>query len=628
MSGTNQQQLTEFERTEADASVENSTGQGETILFRLTSDQFVNEGIADIARSLITVDKPINVSPNAVIIDSEGDLGEVVEYIEDLILDSLSDTHRRKAVALAINRRLDAMAGSQAEDDNRWVPPASVPFPGGTAEDITVYDNDRISPEKLEEHGFSLDELDRDVDDESLYRLSQEYVGNNQERSFESGLDRFERYFEAFRQTLVDEPEPKAGDEVCMTCGSTTMPAYKYDGDDLEYNQSFAILASASGQAKPLGAGSRTTSHRGRCAACLIAGFYYSLMPKIVRPTATNENDTRVFTPVGNLEELVRVRADLHSLLDDLDEYESAEKMYPRQQTLGDLYTDSLGIQAMEVYEQIRRELFRKVSYDELEAEIKYRPTGLTTYVSEVGRTRNIRAVETFQPKRWAYNAVRMQDIGDGEEYWPVADVLSWFAMLDEDVAPGLIEAKNDIAFGILKQSLARVERGVFAVAKETEQSGKQLVQYPPNGAYMHDYFGYVMQQTQTDIGSIDDSSIESINNVASSVGQLFNDGDGLGVLIQFQNASTPEAFLDTYEKAAMQAQKKSIDDPPPRYLASRGDDVETVLRLIKDSETFEPTKRMFVIHASLAAQYKNARDTTDSGGDAEGGNGTGAGSE
>jgi hypothetical protein len=585
----------------------------ETVLFRFTSDPFVNEGIAELARRLSALGVPVEISPEQVVLAPEGNVEQAVDHIESCITDSLSNTHRRRAVAFAINRALMDMPGARGEDDDRWVPQPSIPFPEKGDKSVTVYEDETVHPESLEEAGLSLDYLDREVqEDDSLYRLSEEFVGNNQKRSFDSQRRRFERYFKAYRDTLAGDTE--AGDSPCMACGTTAMPAYKHDDENLEYNQSFTILAAGSGQAVPLGARTKADAHRGRCAACLIAGFYYTLMPKVVRPTATNKNDTRIFTPVGNLEELVSIRADLSALLVDIDE-PTSENMYPRRQTLGEIYTNSIGFQTIEFYELILRHVFREVSDGLYEQDVEYRPTALTSYVSEVGRTRDIRAMKTIDPDTWAYDAVCERELDSGEQYWPVADALAWFASLDEE-DPSVIEYKNNIAYGILDQDLVRLERGVFEVAKAIERTDATIAQYTPSISYLNDYFQYTMKQTVSDTESIDDDSIESIRSVASGLGQIFHDRDDLGVLIQLQNASTPQKFLESFEKAAMQAQKKSIDTPPMAWQTSRDEDVEEVLRLIKNPETFDPAKRMFVIHASLAAQYQNVKEQSDSDGD------------
>lgn len=586
-----------------------------TVLFRYTADQFVNEAIAELARQLEVLGEEITVEPDRVVLQSGADIERVVDHIENIITGALANTHRRKAVAHAINASLEDVGYDH--DDDRWIPPSPVPFPAKADTDVTVYPDSTVDEETLKQHGLSADTIDATISGETtLYRLSDEFVGNNQKRSFSSQRDRFERYFEAYRAALADEANPD--DSACMSCGMTEMPAYKdADGDKLEYNQSFTVFASASGQATPLGARSRTTAHRGRCAACLVAGFYYTLIPKIVRPTATNENDTRVFAPVGNLEELVRIRADLDTLLTDVDE--PTESGNARMQTLGTLYTDSFGIQTIEFYEIVLRHLNTEFSGDLLNREISYRPTGLASYISEVGRTRVIRAMETIDPESWAYAAVREQTTDQGDSYWPVSDVLGWFDHVEGDATRGLLEDKDNLAFGILNQDLARIERGVFQIAKTIDRNDGENVQYVPHKGYIDDYFQYIMSQSVTHFDSIDDDHIESIRRVASSLGQLFHGGDDIGMLIQLQNASTSTEFLQAFEKAAMQAQKKSVDEPPTRWQTSRDDDVETVLQLISNSDTFEPTKRMFVIHASLAAQHQNvqqADETADDGGD------------
>lgn len=113
-----------------------------------------------------------------------------------------------------------------------------------------------------------------------------------------------------------------------------------------------------------------------------------------------------------------------------------------------------------------------------------------------------------------------------------------------------------------------------------------------------------------TEDNVINDDEIEAIRSVASSIGSVFHQGEDIGVLIGLQNAGTQQEFLRAFEKASMQAQKRSVESSPAKFNATRDDDVETVLRLINSDETFDRAKRMFVIHTALAAQYENATNS------------------
>jgi hypothetical protein len=607
--------LEEFvESSEEQPSTDEISKPSNQTLFRFTGDQFVNEAIADLARQLTNHESiSVDVRQDKIQIPDDQPIDPVLEFIEGIIEAALSETHVRTAAAREINSALVEQGSSQ--QDERWIPPADRFFPGNSDSPLTIYPDDTVDSEALSEVGIEPDGVSSVEESErGLYALNPEFVGNSSPRNFPKQVDRFRRYYDVFAATLQNEHIPD--EATCMTCGRTSMPAYKdVEGDKLEYNQTFTILASASGRATSLGYSARDTAHQGRCAACLVAGFYYSLMEKFIRPTGTNENDVRVFCPVGNFEELVGIRTDFQSLSDRHNIDPPTTDEYQGRQTIGQLWTNSHGMQVIEFYEHILRHINSVVTDKGMfERELKHRPTALTTYISEVGRTRTIRAIESIDPDSWAYDAVRQRSItadGDQDDYWPVADVLGWFANLDVSDDNKHLIVQDDLAFGILERSLARIERAMFEVTKLLDRSDASA-QYVPHPGYRADYFQHIMTQSTTVPDRIDDEAINSIRKVATALGRVFHGQDDIGVLIKLQNASSPTTFLQAFEKAAMQAQKRSHDEPPGRFETSRDDDVSRVLKLIGDRETFEPTKRMFVIHTSLAAQYENVRQQED----------------
>ncbi|WP_436343086.1 hypothetical protein [Natronorubrum sp. FCH18a] len=580
----------------------------QTVLFRLTSDPFVNEAVADLAQKLnLMGNKQVSVYPDCIEALDEADLNDVLSDLKSHIEDRIKHTHRRSARALAVNRALDELGAP--DDDDRRIDKPRTPYPD---EQLTVYENDYIDEQTLDDVGIDVD-LVEDVLGRSLsgggaaFILSPEYVGNPSSRSGPKQIDRFERYFATFEASLLGNHELAKGDHPCMICGSETIPTYKgVKNKNLEYNQSFNIFASTTGDATPLGQKSRKDKHRGRCAACLVAGFYYMSMPKVVRQTAIDGNNARLFAPVGDLETLYTIRGDLNRVLEDMTD--STGEKRSRKRTLGQLFTESAGLQTLDFYEEVLREV--NTQQENPFEEIERRPTALTHFVSEVGQTRTIDSMQEVEPGEWAYSAVEERSIEDNDTYWPVRDVLLWFASTT-DGSSGLVDFKDDIGFGILEKRLELLERGTFEISKAVIR-GDAGARYIPRMQYVSDYFTTIMQN-MTEDAEIDSESIESIKQVASNIGRLFHGGNDIGVLIQLQNAGTPEQFLQSFEKAAMQAQKKSLENnQSDSWVASKDDDVERVLNLITDKSTFDPTKRMFVIHASLAAQYENVVNSTE----------------
>lgn len=581
------------------------------LLFGMTSDQFVNEAIGELGRRLKNNESiQIDIGLDSITVPPEQSIDPVVKILDETITTALSRTHVRTSCAREINSALSELGATS--QDERWVPPSTQSFPGTADEDLTIYPNDTVDTAAVADVGITPDNVPSVGDEQhGLYALNPSFVGISNSKSFPKQISRFRRSFDAFTETLRERHDP--GEAPCMACGRESMPAYKgVDDSDLDYNQTFAVLAAESGRAAGLGYKSRSTPKRGRCAACLVAGFYYSLIQKLIRPTGTDDekNDIRVFSPVGNLEQLVRIRSDFASLPDrQIIDPPTAEE-YSGRRTIGRLQTPAQGMQILEFYEQVLRHINVIDTGDGLfERELAYRPTGLTTYLSEVGQTRKIHSVESIDPDTWAYDAVRQRSFVTGTtqtDYWPVTEVLGWYANLTlaDDNKHTIVQ--NDLAFGILEQSLARIEQAVFETTKLLDRAEVES-QYTPHPGYRDDYFQYIMTQS-TASDRIDDEAIESIRRVASALGRVFQGQNDIGVLIKLQNASSPNTFLQAFEKAAMQAQKRSHDEPPGKFQTSRDDDVSRVLQLVANQDTFEPTKRMFVIHASLAAQYETVR--------------------
>lgn len=588
-------------------SSDRSSDQESVVLFRLGTDPFVNAGAAALGAAL-----PDRVSVTRTGLScSPDDVEAILDDIAGLVTEATANTHRRTSIAHSINHAL-RQAGRDS-GDARKVPPADEPFP----DDLTVYEDDEIDPERLTAHDIpeteSITEFDRE---QGLYVQSEEYIGNNSSAQFPKQLESATQYIDTFRAVLRGE---SSNEEffTCQSCGRSNLPSYNdpETGGKVTYNQTFSPLTSTSATVTPLGSGGRTSSHKGRCVACLVTGFYFAVMPKPVRQTASDENDARVFTPVGDFEELVPAMADIRALRDvrGLDAPLGDENV--QQRTIGALNTRALGMQALDIYEQFLRQVNTETVGEGLTAETIHRPTELRAFVSENDRTRSIDEFERIEPGDAIYHRVAQGshelDNGSVRQYWPVSDILRWYAEYG-DVDTHLTE-KQCLAEGVIHADLQRLERGVFGFLR---------AQFRNDGAFPYDvqlhpadlthYFTRIMNQA-TAVDDIDTEDIESIRRVASSIGTVFHAGDDISVLIGLQNANTQTEFLRAFEKASMQAQKTSVEEAPARYNAARDDDVEAVLELISDDDTFEPAKRMFVIHAALAAQYENATDTSSS---------------
>jgi hypothetical protein len=578
-------------------------------IFRLSNDPFVNAGAASLAGALpdrmsVTADR-IECSPTTV--------SGVLADLSELVHNGLKNTHRRTSIAHSINHAVE-QAG-RGENDSRLVPPATVEeFPDD--HDLTVFEDDEVDPERLAAHDVptteAIDEFDR-TQGQGLYVQSEEYTGNNTANQYDKQVEKLDRYLEAFESVLT------SGDSdsdyfSCLCCGRADIPSYDdpLTDEKIEYNQMFAPLASSSAVLKPLGSGGRRSSHKGRCVACLVAGFYFAVMPKAVRQTASDENDARIFTPVGDFDRLVPAMGDIRALRNEKELDTPAGDQSVHRRTVGAVNTRVGSLQALDIYEQFFKRVNPETDSAGFAAEPVYRPTELRSFVSTLDRARDIGSLEWTDPDDNIYNRVSdvEYELGDGtrRRYWPVEDVLRWFAEFGDDDTQ--LTAKELLGEGVIHSDLERLERGVFGFTRAQFRGDGRFPSYRPHPADVQHYFTRLM--TQATLDAIDTESIEAIRRVASSIGSIFHDGDDISVLIGLQNAGTQTEFLRAFEKASMQAQKASVDDAPAQYNAARDDDVETVLELISGDATFEPTKRMFVIHAALAAQYENATNTED----------------
>jgi hypothetical protein len=625
---TEQTAIDGFREYEDDQEASESDDVTTRVLFRLSDDPFVNEAAAEMGRQLAN-EELADINPATIETSPEADPGDVVTAIKKLFNYALTNTHRRKTVSYQLNGTIEDIG--QGPDDDRWVPPPDTYFPNQDG-DQTIYADDQVDIETLNQNGIPPDEFEYiDEDSSRLYELSPIYVGHPSGNKFGSQIGRYERYLETYNKTVSGEFD--SDDHACMLCGSEKMPTTKgIDDKNLEFNQSFDIRSTSSAVSRPLGMGGRTSAHSGRCVACLIAGFYYTLMSKVVRYKDREECGGnfpipvyRVFTPRGDFESLAGIRGDFDTdLLEWIDT--PTENNYARRGTLPVNRTKSRGMQTIQFYESVLRHANTVREQDYYDFTVRHRPTALISYTSAKKKSgnpiRDIREIEKLDPDEWAYAAVEKRSITDGEgeeEYWPYEDVINWYTRIEEwymrSNQDGPVAVLDDISYGILRRDLKRLARGQFEIAKILEQEQGENAPYIPPIKKTASYFNDIMQQIAQDKADrIDEKDINSIKRVASNVGEAFYERDDISVLIAFQNSSTPDEFLKAFEKAGMQAQKKASSNEGSNNWSGK-DDVATVLQLINNPETFEPTKRMFVIHASLSAQYMNAQ-RHDGGGD------------
>lgn len=609
----------------------------EWVLFRYSNDPFVNEGAVELSRQLanagvaridhrtvVATDPPERVLPKlrAELFGSNG---------------VVTNTHRRTSRTYHVNALATGTLPSGASDDvdPDWlgetesaptVPPATDPFPGSD-DDATVFPDDDLSDSSLEDVGLDTEALDRDG--ESAYALHPAYLGSPTASSFTPALKRAERYFDTLEDVLTGDHETVTDDTSCMCCGSA-LPNWTWDLDEynkkkLEYGQSFTPMATKSGRLSPLGQKSSQNSYfRGRCPACLLAGFYYLAMPTKPLASAGDSGVYRIFAVRGDFETIAAVRRAYEQQAGLTDPATPTERgtvqlsSFPVQSAIAE-------VQAVAFFGALLRALSEDATTDEqaLFADLDSEPAESTPSLSGAisvrsGPSKGGRAVRSLTgfdeapATEGLYERLRerTRDTADGpESYAPFGDVLSWYIRFqnpgtDTEIA---VDAKRDLARGILDGDLAMLERGVFGLAKQL--AGDAQAPYAMSiGRHQH-YFHQIMTDMAT---QIDDETRDSIKNAGRSVGQMFAERDDLSVLQSFRHANSPDQFLSAFEKASMGAVKKSHD---PEDVAAHStwianSTVEALIGAISDEETFEAAKQMFVIHASLSAHYRNSTAT------------------
>lgn len=589
-------------------SVVSETKEEMDVLFRLSNDPFVNLGATEISR-ILDNEGLMEITPTKIFFKPDVS-NRIAEQIKSIVQDIYSDTHRRSNTAHQLNYFLDQ---GTVENDDIKIPRPTNPFP----EDETIFEDDIINPEQLENLGINPDDVEID-DDKIAYTFSPTYVGNPQPQVFPKTKEKIEHYLDVLDDFLSGDVR-KDEKNTCMNCGSS-FPIWKAKGEYLEHNQALNILVTKSGSPKPLGQkGSQDSNYRGRCVLCLIAGFYYTLMDKPVRNLGFDGAGVyRVFTPEGDFESLSNILNDLNTILEDIDEPTSNNKS--KQSNIGSAQTNSEGIQALELFNEVLKRVNTEFKQEGYKIQDIHRPTNLVSYITtpQKGgrRNRDIRSVSSIESNDWIYRVVDKKEINN-EEYWPVDDVLSWFANINNPSTKNesLVPEKDMLAYGIIEKDLGKIEQSIFDMLKQVEKEKGENTPYTMSYSKTNQYFSDIMKQIAKDSGSkITEEEIESISRVASNLGGMFYERDDISILISLQNANTPPEFMQALEEASMRAQKKITEggqktSSQKEAIAqwSGKKDVQKLLKLINEYDTFEEAKRMFVVQASLSAHYQNS---------------------
>lgn len=445
-----------------------SEGETEVDLFRLSQDEFVNDGAIALTRRLSSaLDKqgktlPIRIESERVVLECDPDVEDLIHIYDTLfetIREGLSRTHQRAAMAYQINRALSE--SGRGPEDHYWIPAPNRPFPTKPertfapfypeplgVDGMTNYDYDQVSYDALADETVPIDPTDvgmSEGDDEvTLIKERTTYSGNRNSWQMELLSPEIAAYIAAYTAAVARASSAKsgsesdansdgnrgveliekagieveidpAGDKPCACCGSSIMPTGKIDSEhwdgQIRYNQTSTPWAANDGSPKALGQKAAGSDHQGRCVGCVIAGIYHGLRGKPVFEIDASEQTKRVLTPVG---EFKRLNA-IHALMENRVTVD--DRMDPQadlRATVGGVQSDSAGFQVLGFFDAMLQDLSERVGDDPRTMDIGARiPTGVRSYVAGKNPNggREISSFDLVKPGSWVYELLSFRSV-------------------------------------------------------------------------------------------------------------------------------------------------------------------------------------------------------------------------
>jgi hypothetical protein len=579
------------------------------VLFRLSDDEFVNEAIAELIRR---VDAPNMLDVTSTEIKgTESDLESILSQLSEGVL--YSNTHRRTTDVRYFNAHMDG--------SDYTIPSAEEPFP----EDEDIYLEGEITESMLKKQDIP---TDRFPDSSStMYSKSPFYTGKPIERGWNT--DRIERYKKIFTDVLFGD-ESCDPEHSCRCCGRSDLPNWKYNGENIDYNQTFAPLITKSGRPKSQGqAGSQKSNYRGRCVACLVAGFAYSL---ITKPYYTiDPGEYRIFCFRGDFISLLSIRKSyeedvLAEVDSDYDESDPSEYSKALPSNLPSRSHSDEG-QLFTILSKLNQATYSREFYSENEGSkrVIQNTTGATVYNSSSSKggqpVRGITGVSSYLFDDSVLYCLQKVEYDSSEvldtiSYYPHQLIESLSGITDptteSDIYPQMV---GRIANGLLSKDISQVESGLFGLAKPVV--GNQAV--CTNSIDLlggRKYIDMVLQN----MTQLNESEMEALSSVGGSIGEIFDTRDDVSVLIGLKNSNQLDQFLNSLERAGMEAMKKSLvrGEPVPKYSAVRDDHLTTTLEVLSDEEKFDSAKKVLVTQASFSALYQNSVESSSDSNEGE----------
>ena len=640
------------------------------VLFGLSADEFTNNGAVGLARRLREAPDqygetlPIRFETDRIVLDTD-EAGGVDEKTFEHIRSTLhsevkrvtSTTHQRTAAAYRLNQEL--RNHGYGSDHPAWIPAPSRPFPekydaiepyypeiSRNDADASNYPNGEITTDLFREDDerddngalipFSSDGVLFEGNGSNVYKMRSTYVGNRSINDYTGMVEELSAYVDQY----VDDLAAASGSDdhsnvrPCMACGSEVFVTGKIDqeghSDDVRYNQSFAVRATESGIPQPLGQSALGSVHKGRCVACVAAGWYHTHAAKPVF-SLDGIYTVRVVAPVGGFERL----NEIHALMDE--HVVGSDAMSPYDDlhtTISEIQTDSTWFQLLAFYGAMLRELSERVGTTPWDVRAGERiPTATSHYVASTtgppAYSRQIGSFGSVEPGTWIYDLLKYQRVEDDplydpspwedevKGYWPL-DVLQWYATVDLGGEASIEYEKDRLVRGLVERQPGEVADAIAEIYTRTltdDDPRMDRFEEATLRHYIDTMLNHMISGSNGRNGDeqLDEETRDSIYQVGATIGRAFGSPDGIGVLTRLQNASTRSGFEEALSRVAEMLHKRRLkaeterrdgDDEPAAdfYSSYRDEDVDRVFDALLTGD-WQSVKQILVAHAFLSAQ-------------------------
>jgi hypothetical protein len=348
-----------------------------------------------------------------------------------------------------------------------------------------------------------------------------------------------------------------------------------------------------------------------------MAGFAYKFIEK---PFFTVDRDYRIFSLKGTFDSLIEVRRDYkNTVLTDIDAMVDDEN--PRYKVLSSNIPSNVRSDEGQLLSLLSRLLEAYVEEKGGKysgSEFVQRITGLVAFTSSNSKggnpVRGISSMKRYELFDDVYDILQPvtyeKSVGDKttEVEYRVGAFVESVSEVQPAVGPGdkVNRLVSEFSKGVLNQDTSRVEDGLFGLSKLVVNESA----FVPSSSI--DILGakhYLISLLGRMTG-LNESEIESLSSVGSSLGGMFDTRSDVSVLMSLKNANNVEQLVAALEKAGVEGMKKSLvrGEHIEGYNLVRNDELEQCMKSLSDAEKFEQAKNVLVSHASLSALYSNSQ--------------------